>query len=185
MAAYKSTPFVVLSIAGNQHNVLSMVEHAQKLSVFDDDADVTEDTGRRLIPNAVMDATLAHMLANSFKSMRNLVKQFPKSKVVLLAPPPPKSDWKMIRQNPSSFQDVIGNGPAPLLTKTTLYNMQIRQLRVLAKDLHVGLMETPADCMDQHGFLRPKFSEKDPTHGNENLGRRLIDEMAKEFGVAL
>ncbi|NHN37603.1 hypothetical protein G8764_09890 [Pseudomaricurvus alcaniphilus] len=184
-----SPDVICISLSGNEHNILGLVEDPNPFSVGDFDlGSVPHDSSRWLIPRNIMLEVFTDKLTIFFNQAKSLCNSFPDAKKMYLNPPPPISDWMHITRHPKFFKEVIGRGPAPDDLKLELYKIQTDVLKSFASDLGAHFVDAPPAAIDDRGFLRSEFYNDDPTHGNIEYGKlvvKLIEEILEKSDASL
>lgn len=174
-ASATSDPDVIcLSIFGNYHNVLGVVEHPQPFSAGGTSGALPPEAGRWFVPSAVIADTFRHQFRRARNITASLYEAFPQARRLFLNPPPPIGDWDHILGNPKLFADKVHLGPAPDALKLRLYELQTEFFAELAADHGARLIETPPEARTATGFLDPDYHGEDPTHGNVAYGRLML-----------
>jgi len=169
---------ICICLTGNQHNVLGILEHPQPFDVGREDIGAsTDDDGRHFIPYQTMLDTLRKQTGNSRALGRAIFDRFGTAQRIVLAPPPPIGDWEHISKFPGVFAEKIDLGPAPAPVRSTLYRIFLQALAEMAEDLDASFIAPDERVTTEDGFLKPEFYSPDPTHGNGDYGRIMIDEV--------
>lgn len=170
---------VCLTIGGNLHNMLGIIENPIPFSVgAAEKGSVPEGVNDRLfIPSAVMDDVFKTQFDS--RRMAELYRAFPGALRLYLNSPPPIPDFDHIRKYPGIFRDKIFMGPAPNDLRMKLYQMQSKAIRALTDAQGAIFVDPAPELLDAGGFLRSDYFNTDPTHGNIAYGQVMLDELLK------
>lgn len=166
-----------LCLGGNAHSKLGLFNHPTPFTL-----DQSED-GKVLIPNAVIRETMMTDLRQAFALARILRAQFADSPCVFLVPPPPIGDPKHIHTYPGIFRAQIPLGISPPALRRALYRLQCGLYADLAAETGDPLLMAPDHVLDGNGFLTSEYAHRDPTHGNTDYGRVMLDLIQQHFEV--
>lgn len=159
---------------GNQHNLLTMINHPVAFHILPPGSTTKPSQSRHAIPYNVMGGVMTQMFERT-RLVHDAVRgAFPNARIVVLAPPPPKGDWSFVERYPGPFSDKVGNGPTPDTTRKAVYDMQIDLIRKDAKRIGAVFLDVPSETLDTNGFLAADYSFGDPTHGNLEYGRAML-----------
>lgn len=167
---------VCLCLGGNFHNVVGMLEHPQPFSIWPGRAE-----GRSFIPRSLMRALIEEKLYPAL--MAHLFEPFSAQRLVMNVPPP-VFDFDHIRAHPGPFADRLDQGLPPAELRRHLYELQSDVLRGLAQTNEATFVTPPHAVTDRDGFLARQFRHPDPTHGNADYGRVMLDEILTSLKVA-
>lgn len=166
-----------LSIGGNFHNVLGMLNHPQPFWMVtgpENGQFVPVDMLRRKAEIAQSEAALIAL------SICNLM---PSAKRIVISPPPPMANTDHIAKYPGVFADKIHLGFSPAAHRREIYRIQIALAARTAVEIGAIYLDTPAEAADGNGFLRDEFCNADPTHGNARYGRLVLDQILSGIGA--
>lgn len=151
---------VVLGISGNEHSIfgLSAVDHVGPI-----------------------DDLRARTRAATYKAQNDwleILQPLCGPNVMLLPPPPPIESEHWLRANPGTFAAIFAD---KLLLKAasrlTLWRDQIAQIKAIAADRGIEVVDLPSTVFSESGFLHEKCMQRDPTHANFQYGRAVIDSL--------
>lgn len=167
---------VCLCLGGNFHNVIGMLEHPQPFSIWPGCVE-----GRSLIPRSLMRDLFEEHLHPQL--MADLFEPFSVQRLVMDVPPP-VFDFEHIRAHPGRFADRLRQGLPPAELRRQLYKLQSNVLRDLAVTNQATFVLPPAAVADRDGFLAQPYRFTDPTHGNAEYGRVMLEEILTSLRVA-
>lgn len=176
------TDIVLSMIGGNQHAVMSTIQHPRPFDFFAPDKNRVDDSAE-VVPYRALEALFATGLRRGDGRSLEALRKATSARVVHIIPPPPKSDNSFIEQHHESFfaQDLPGRGVSPPGLRLKFWELQTRSLQALCADLGIEIMLPPAATVDSRGFLRPEYYAQDATHANWHYGERLLREVEKRF----
>lgn len=176
MVKEKRPDAICLCIAGNEHNILGLIEDPLPISIGDaaEGAVPRGLNGRWFIPRAVAVDSFRKWLDFLPKRCKALYESFPEARRLYMMPPPPISDWSHILENPGVFADKIHLGPAPDELRICLYGIQIEVLGEAAGMCGAEIVSVDPVAVDGSGFLKRDFYGADPTHGNALYGNLML-----------
>ena len=83
-----------------------------------------------------------------------------------------------MRANPGkSLVKHLHRGFAPPDMRMRLYEIQREIYASYAKKLNATFVQPPVVTLDEHGFLARDFWNIDPTHGNTDYGRHVLNQI--------
>lgn len=163
---------------GNDHNALSLVQHARPFDFVLEPGDLVEiEDGVELLPRDAVEAALFMASRRVFRLLSHLSTALPENATLdILEPPPPVRSEAHLRANPGVFDAEItvhGIGPWPFRLK--IWQLYCRMLQDHAAEHALGYVATPTTALDGPGLLKPGFWAADPTHTNADYGAHLLD----------
>lgn len=175
---------VFLSLHGNQHNSITLVQSERPFGFSAVGTGVSADTdGRKsglYIPVNVMLAVLREKLKATERQLCFFSELFSGFRIVHCESPPPNPDEDFIRKNPGVFSALLekpGARIAPPLIRLMVWRLQSQVMKLLCDDLGIGYLPCPPETLDAAGFTRPEFWGNDPTHGNVLYGQHVIEQL--------
>jgi hypothetical protein len=169
-------PLVVSVTGGNVHNVLGLICHPQPFDFrLSAEPSPPLDFGVELLPEGLVSATLARMMARDLVRLRALhaaVGSF----VHVESPPPICDDAFIAAAADAFFRDagVASLGVSPAGLRYRLWRLASRLLRAEVQALGCRFLPVPDAAKDERGFLPPSLAA-DATHGNARYGDLLIE----------
>jgi len=174
---------VCLSIKGNEHNVLGILENPVPFSIGEKAHGTAPriSQGRHFIPFSLMEDHFSTYGSN-LRLIKLLYELFPVATRIYLNPPPPIADFEHIVRNPGIFCDKISLGSSPKELKMQLYRIQTKVLSRIALESNAIFVEPEPELLDAEGFLASPYYNTDPTHGNSAYGKIMLNKMLKLVG---
>lgn len=178
-AGDKKEPRIFLCLAGNQHNILGLVNNPEPYDfVLPDLPDLPVSDDAKLVPYRIIRANMTRRLESALGLASRLL-EFVSEPMIWIAPPPPIADADYILQNPGAFQETASRcGISPAFMRYKLWHLQTTLTREWCEAHGVGFIPVPEEAMDKDGFLSKKaWTYRDPTHGNGWYGRLLLEKI--------
>jgi hypothetical protein len=166
------------NIGGNAHNVLGLINHPRPYDfVLDVDPTIPVDPGKEILPCAIVRATLEKRMEEAFHIQAS-IREIVKIPMIYCEPPPPIPSEAHIREHPGKFAEKLGNsGIAPASFRLKLWKLQSDIQRRFCQGNNIGFLPSPPETADDSGMLAQRAWGRDPTHGNQWYGRRVIAQM--------
>lgn len=165
---------VCLSIAGNQHNIITLFERPQPFTVG---GEVFDSKPRTSIPLQMMKDTINHKNSVNRETITELHSEFPDAEFMYICAPPPISDTSTIRHLPELFEKMSKAGYAPDGLRTAVYKLQSDWYQNVAEENGAAFLPPPAEAVTDHGMLASEYCGGDPTHGNKKYGALVLDQI--------
>lgn len=176
---------VVLSmIGGNQHAVLSTIQHPEPFDFFTPQAwGMPQPASCAVVPFKALEDAMTKGLRNGDAKSLRAIRQATAARVVHIIPPPPKADNAFIQGHHESL--FAGAGIATLgvshpVLRLKFWMLQTLVLRRICRKLNIELLMPPRVAVTE-GFLKPDYYADDATHANWRYGERLLREIEKRF----
>jgi hypothetical protein len=178
------TDLVVSAIGGNQHQVVSLIQHPipyDLLSIRSDENASIKRAEVNLIPYNTFFEYFWNGIVNGKDGKRlSALKDHSRSPIIHLAPPPPKKDSHYINKNHESHfskSGILDYGVSPSELRLNVWRLQIEVYKKYLLGSDIGLLLPPKKSMDCDGFLAEDYSARDATHGNNLYGELVIDQL--------
>lgn len=171
---------VVCAFGGNQHSVLSLVQHPRPFDFALPGEPLSLKPGAELIPFHAIRMLLAESVTASFRNVTSL-QEVASGAVVHLAPPPPKADEAHILRSVETYfieQGLTHYGVTDAAIRLKMWRVQTMILRELCGKAGVIFLPSPAETLTPEGFLAPEFYAKDATHANRRYGQSVLNQIA-------
>ncbi|WP_281825944.1 hypothetical protein [Jannaschia rubra] len=166
---------IFLSLAGDDHNVLGLIEHPAPFTL----GDLPDDGLDRVrIPDCVMRSQLEHRTRPVVERTRPVHRVVADRRIVHICPPPPDPDAAHMEADPKLFGDIVHRGVAPDPLRLRLYRLQCAIARRLAGKSGATFLPPPGQGCNDAGFLARDCRNDDPTHANARYGRLVTDQLA-------
>ncbi len=174
---------LVLSIGGNQHNVLSILQLHEKYDfVLGDDPSLPLDAEAEIYPEAMIRETLRDWLDPSFRELAafRAASDLP---MVQVAPPPPLPRAHVLAHPGELLPDRRRHkAVARDSIRHKVWRVQQNLYRERCAALGIGFVSAPESVRDADGMLAPAFLGTDATHANAAFGRILLGEALRRLG---
>jgi hypothetical protein len=175
---------VVSMIGGNQHAVLSTIQHPRPFDFFLQSGPAPDlSAGVEMIPYRA----IADLFQQGFKKgdgqSLEAIRSATVAHVVHVAPPPPKADNAFIEEYHESLFATKGlarRGVSPPELRLKFWTLQTQILRRLCRTLGIELIMPPRAAVSD-GYLRPEYYAQDATHANWRYGERVIREIERRY----
>jgi hypothetical protein len=179
MGADTERQTLVSFVGGNEHSVLSMVEHSSPFDFYTDEYTLQPMIAQRQpIPLGVMEQLVEKRLRNTVALLTAARVKHPKTRIVHVMPPPPISSEDLIRRQPEIFRHVFEtSGITPISIRVKIYRVFCRVLMTKLASIGISCIRHPEGVVDQYGGLLNDFAQG-CTHGNESYGRRVAQQLA-------
>lgn len=168
---------VVCAIGGNQHQILSLIQHRRPFDLALPGEAFTPGPGHEIIPfRAMYDLFEAGFRSGDFLRIEALRSAAP-CDVVQLAPPPPKADEDHILRSIETYfaeQGLQERGVTDAAIRLKVWRVQMMVLAALCGPIGVAVFPNPPETLTPEGFLAPDFYARDATHANAAYGARVI-----------
>ncbi len=168
---------VVLSIDGNAHNIVGLIENPVTFAVGSADNGLVPDGGkRRFIPRDMMRLHLETAHERTTFTLNQLASHFRGTAKYHILAPPPTANRQRITKQPGVFQSKIHLGLAPDRLRMDIYRLQCDIYADICGKLDIALLEPPEAALDRRGLLARGFIGN-ATHGNRAYGRLVLDQI--------
>jgi hypothetical protein len=174
---------VISMIGGNQHAVLSTIQHPRPFDFFMPKAPCEPAQGVEIVPYRALVELFATGLRKGDGEFLKAIRNATKARVVHIVPPPPKGDNAFIEKHHESLfanAGIASHGVSPPELRLRFWKLQARILSRLCKQLGIELLLPPRVAV-AGGFLRPSYYANDATHANWRYGERLIREIETRY----
>jgi hypothetical protein len=176
-AEVRNVDLVVSCLGGNAHSVFGLLNHPQRYDFVLDAGDIPTD-GLEVIPRNLVRKALQEQMRSSLTLFSVLRAAIDKPIVHCESPAPIPSETH-IRAYPKLFAKKIDMfGVAPANFRLKLWKLQSEMYREFCTANNISFLPTPAETLDENGFLSSKAWGSDPTHGNSWYGERVIFQLA-------
>jgi len=168
--------FVLASIGGNEHNVLSISQRDGKFDfLLGENLDLSCDPRAALIPESAVRETLCHYLEDKMLILR-AIRAATDAPVVQIEPPPPVPREQVLAYPKEFFASILDRrNLAPDLLRYKVWRVQCGLMRQICADYGVMYVETPANMIDVPGMMARHAWGADATHANEVYGEAMIN----------
>lgn len=176
--------FIVASIGGNEHNVLSIAQRDGKFDfILGENPDLPFDESAEPIPEAAVRETLRDWMEDKMAILR-AAHALSAAPIVLVEPPPPLPREQVLAYPGEFFRSAFDRrNLSPDVLRHKMWRVQTGLLRELAAEVDAIYVETPADMIDARGMLPRNAWGKDATHANDAYGAAIMTRAFDSVGV--
>lgn len=169
--------FVVLSIGGNEHNVLSIVQIYQRYDfILGESPDLPLDETLEIIPESVIRETVREWMSEKTGVLKAL-RRATRLPMIQIEPPPPAPRAQVLAYPKEFFRSVIDQRKlSPDLLRYKMWRVQVALMREACAECGVAYVETLPRMIDSDGMLAREALGKDATHANDLYGEAMIAE---------
>jgi hypothetical protein len=170
---------MVMSIAGNHHNQIGLLNHPRKFDfVLPSAPDLPLLGDHEVVPAAFIEATLASRLAYALRLLATLARTA-QCRVVHLQSPPPNPSAEHIARHPDEmFKDAVEQyGVAPASVRLKLWKLHSALFRKACDELGIPFVPPPPEAVDPSGFLVERAWGRDATHASDWYGELVISQV--------
>ncbi|PWB84348.1 MAG: hypothetical protein C3F11_01770 [Methylocystaceae bacterium] len=175
--------FILLTIGGNEHNALSVLQLPQRFDfILGEAPDLPLDPGADILPEAVVREVIRERMEGTIAIVRAFRRSFDLP-LAQMEPPPPLPAEQILAYPKEFFKRVVD--PKRLSTETFRYKVwriQANLYRELCGAEDVVYVPVPADLQDDTGLLARAAWGHDATHANGYFGQRMIRELMLRIG---
>lgn len=170
---------LVSFIGGNEHSVLSIVEHPQPYDFYTPEcAELAMIPGRQPIALHTIEKLLETRMNSTVALLTALRLKQPDLRILHVMPPPPIASEAQMLSQPEIFRELFAaRGIAPLSVRVKTYRVYCRLLAQTLGSLGIDHIAHPEDVTDAVGGLRDEFALA-CTHGNEAYGHLVAQQLA-------
>lgn len=167
--------FLLLSIGGNEHNILSMRQPSRRFDfILGAEPEAPVDPTADIVPEAAIRATLADYMS---KNMRVLtaVRAATSLPMVLIEPPPPLPRAQVLAYPKEFFRSLVDqkNMSSDALRRK-VWRVQTAMMRVDCDRLGVTYVQTPTEMIGADGLLQRSLCGQDASHANDAYGEAMV-----------
>ena len=178
--------WIILSLGGNEHNVLSILQLYEKYDfILGEEPDLPLAPGAEIYPEAMARETLRDWMDEALDLLLafRAASQAPMAQV---SPPPPLPEAHVLAHPGDLLPDAMAREKiSPESLRYKMWRLACGLYRETCQKAGIGYIETPADMIDENGMLADLYRGADATHANEVFGRRMLEEALQHLaGVA-
>lgn len=167
---------ILLACMGNEYNTMGLLRHPRPYDFDLPGSGLPVEEGVELIPYPMMKAQIQLMAERNVLLFWRYFNKIASVPIYLVPPPPPIGSEEHILSYPGNFADrakTYGVSPVPFRCKLwMLYCQVIRE--AVAEGAGTTFVELPPVVFSE-GTLARQFWNEDPTHGNVDYGRVILD----------
>lgn len=168
---------VILSIAGNEHNVLSILQTFGKFDfVLGERPELPLEPGTEVFPEAMVRETLRDWLDDGFRLLAAFRAASSAPMAQLEAPPPLPRAHVLAHPGELLPDPASRDKLSPEIFRYKVWRVQSGLYREVCRRCGITYVPVFPDMMDRDGMLAAPFHSKDATHANAAFGRRMMRE---------
>lgn len=168
---------VILSIGGNEHNVLSIAQATPRFDfVLGSAPDLALDKHAEIIPESVLRETLRDWMGVKIDTMR-AIRKATTAPVIQVEPPPPLPREQVLAYPKEFFQKTLLRKVSPDLLRYKMWRLQTELYREICAGLAIDYVATLPDFIAPDGMLARSAWATDATHANELFGERTMQDV--------
>ncbi|PPD50475.1 MAG: hypothetical protein CTY16_01600 [Methylobacter sp.] len=169
---------VIISIAGNDHNVFGLLNHPQPFDFYlPENPHLPINPDARLLPASLVSKTLQYRMASIFSATPTLLGHFKKPIYQIESPPPIPSDAH-IQKYPGKFKNMIAQqGVSPAAFRYKLWRLHSKIVSDHCQKRGIFFIEAPKEAQDAQGYLQEQYWNLDSTHGNALYGDLVLNQI--------
>lgn len=177
---------ILLSIGGNEHNALSVVQLYRRFDfILSERPDLPLEPGADVLPEAVVAETLRERMENTLATIRAF-REATRLPIALLEPPPPLPTEQVLAYPKEFFRAAVDHRKLSTeALRHKMWRVQASLYRELCDRLGVVYVPVPAELTDDRGMLAKAAWGQDATHANALFGRRMIEELMSRMSETL
>jgi hypothetical protein len=166
---------VILSLGGNEHNVLSILQFFEKFDfILGDRPDLPLQKEVEIYPEAMMRETLRDWMGDSLCALRAF-RDASEAPMVQIEPPPPIPKAHILAHPGELLPDPKTRGKiAPEWVRHKIWRVATRLYRETCAATGVDYIAVPPQTLDADGMLAAPYLGADATHANAAFGRMML-----------
>lgn len=166
---------ILLACMGNEYNTMGMLQHPEPFDFDLPGSGIPIEEGKTVIPYAMMRAQMTALCEQNVLLFWRFFNEAAEKPVFLTPPPPPIADKMHIMSYPGAFAGRAKQyGVSPVGLRRKMWLLYCDILRDVTKDTGTTFVELP-DPAFVDGCLAKQFWQEDPTHGNVDYGRLMLE----------
>lgn len=174
-ALHAGPGIVILSIGGNEHNVLSIAQASPQFDfILGSAPDLPLDKHAEIIPESVLRETLRDWMGVKVDTMR-AIRKATMAPVIQVEPPPPLPREQVLAYPKEFFQKTLSlRKVSPDLLRYKMWRLQTELYREICAELDIDFVPTLPDFVGDDGMLVRSAWATDATHANALFGERMM-----------
>lgn len=177
--------FALLSIGGNEHNVLSIAQWDPPYDfILGEDPDLPLTPRAAIFPEAAAREAIRGWLVDK-AAVLHALRAASSMPLMHIEPPPPLPREQILAHPKEFFRSAMqARNLAPDTLRYKMWRVQTRLMRDLCAAERILYLETPPDLQDSSGLLRIEACGDDATHANESYGRTMVSQALQRLASA-
>jgi hypothetical protein len=177
----RHNPDVIVSCAtGNEYNFVALLNHPRRFDFYlPGRPDLPTDESAEILPVDLVEDLMRYRLRRLSLYLSAFAPRGG-GRLIHMPPPPPISDNAYIASYPSHFGEYVGKfGISPKFFRMKMWLLTCGVLKKLCEETGVIFHPVPKSVGDAEGFLATTFWNQDPSHGNFEYGKIILDDIAR------
>ena len=174
---YGTAPqFVVLSVGGNEHNVLSFSAQGRPYDfILREEPDAPLCADAEIIPESAIRETLRSWMNDKIAILEAL-QRASAAPCILISPPPPLPRAHVLAHPGELAQQLSVDSLqiAPERLRAKMWRLQTGIYEKICADINVAFIPAPPEFIDENGMLTAEACGNDATHANEIFGEAVM-----------
>ena len=168
---------VLLSIGGNEHNVLSIIQLYRRYDfILGEKPNLALDANAEIYPEAMIRETVREWMADSLKMLCAL-RAAADVPMVQFEPPPPLPVEHVLAYPQNFFKKAVDKSKLSSdLLRYKIWRIQAGIYREFCAQIGITYIAVPQELLGKNGTLVQAGWGRDATHANEWFGQRMIEE---------
>lgn len=174
--------FVTLSVGGNEHIAMSVVQRCGRIDfVLGEAPDLPLTPGATLLPEAAIRETLRDRMESTLSIILAL-KEATDAPLICIEPPPPLPDSQILAYPKEFFRrSVDPEKLSPELFRYKMWRVQSGLYRDICARHDIGFVAVPAALIAPPGVLAREAWGADATHANVTFGKVMVEQAIRLF----
>ncbi|MCF8186170.1 MAG: hypothetical protein K9J28_05055 [Sulfuritalea sp.] len=177
-----SEDLFVSTIGGNQHQVVSLMQHPIPFDIFSPSGVGDCKSSIHIIPYVTLFDFFESGIRFGDWARLSKVCNIAQCRVCHIVPPPPKEDKEhILKRHETHFvkAGLAEKGVTSAALRLKIWLLQVEVLKKLAKEYDVQLVMPPNESLDPNGFLSNEYYANDATHANSAYGELVLQKLVK------
>lgn len=179
--SYQDDDIIVCVLGGNQHQMLSLVQHPVVFDFFSEDSSVSTNIDCQIIPRAqVIDLIQSTLNVKDITRLKKL-RRVSDCKFLQICPPPPKQHLSHIKKFEQGFREkgILEFGISPDSLRIKFFHEQVKLLASISNEVGCQLIYPPDLAVTTEGFLAQNYYANDASHANMAYGALILEQIER------
>lgn len=166
---------VILSLGGNEHNVLSILQLFEKFDfILGEKPELRLQGEVEIYPEAMLRETLRDWMGDTLCALRTF-RDASEAPMVQIEPPPPIPKAHILAHPGELLPEPKTRGKiAPECVRHKMWRVTTRLYRETCAAVGVDYIEVPPQALDADGMLAAPYLGTDATHANAAFGSMML-----------
>jgi hypothetical protein len=167
--------FILTSIGGNEHNVLSIAQRDRRFDfILGEEPNLPVDDRAELLPEAAVRETLRDWMKDK-TDVLTAIRAATGAPIVQIEPPPPLPRAQVLAYPKEFFRSLLDQRNMSSDTlRYKMWRVQSELLREICAEAGIVYVRNPPDVIDSDGMLLRHACGKDATHANDSYGEAIV-----------